>query len=483
MSDPEIAEIRPDREQGFLLIADMESSTLSKFVLEELEAFKALRLHNRLVMTHCETAGPVSGTVVNSLGDAVVAKFPARDNREAALAGCLMAARDIIQTFESLAPIKTTAGRDFRLRTKLLLQSYDAFNYGRRDAGQLFADELVGADIDLAFRLATVSWRLQVLVTASFAIELMGHADTRLDSKMLLDQAHVARHSGALIAEPLIGINEHFRLGSIDYWITDAREISRLKGIAQTGKVFALTFESPESLLARGERQRLTIKVRQDRHAVILARISLAQNLNDNYIEHVVGKLRDSNDGSVLDSELTLFAAAKVFGEFDFFFRVSCIDDKSLRRFFDAIHADSFGVSHVEVRSIVADRFAVSRHYDRIFERFARRPFEIVLTWFERITERDLFGELCQILEREDAGGDRVELLEVGEVIHHTPVYAVFICEDLRDYAAFFTDHGLSPTACRSHVGHVDRPADAQLRYSLMSGIYQPRKISTQKRP
>ena len=472
----------PARERGFLLIADMESSTQCKYLLNEVQAFNAMRQHNHLVIDHCQSAAPVHGLILNSLGDAVVAKFPYLDDPRDALASCIRAAQQIVSAFESVDPIKTPKGREFHVRSKLLLQSYDAFSYGRRDEGAQLAEELVGADIDLAFRLASVAWRLQVLVTEAFLVDLIAHSNESQikprDPQAIMEEAHIARHRGALSGEPLIGISEALRFDDLDYWVTDARDIARMKGIAKTRQVFSLAFESPESLIARNELQRLTIKVRQDRHAVILASISLGKNLNDNYIEHVVEKLRDSTSGSRLDSEITLFAAAKVYGEFDFFFRVSCIDDVSLRRFFDAIRADSFGVSHIEVRSTITDRLAATRHYDRIFRRFNGKPYEIVLTWFERIPSRDIFAELKSILEREDAGSHPVELLEVGEVIHHAPVYAIFFCDTLRDYAAFFEEHRLSPTGCHSHVGHIDRPADAQLRYSLVNSVYLPRLLS-----
>ena len=54
----------------------------------------------------------------------------------------------------------------------------------------------------------------------------------------------------------------------------------------------------------------MTIKVRQDHHAMILVSVSLGLHRNDNFIEHVVQMLRDSSDGNRLDSELTLCAAA-----------------------------------------------------------------------------------------------------------------------------------------------------------------------------
>ena len=471
---------KPIRERGFLLIADMESSTQCKYVLDEVQAFNALRQHNHLVIAHCQKVQPAPGLILNSLGDAVVAKFPYADDPTDALVSCLRAAKQIVSAFENIDPIKTPKGREFRVRSKLLLQSYDALSYGRTGDMEL-AEELVGADIDVAFRLAPVAWRLQVLVTESFLSTLMDSPAVSqvvpLEPQEILERAHVARHVGALSGDSLVGISESFRFDDVDFWVTDARDIARLKGIERTRQVFAIAFESPESLIERDELQRLTIKVRQDRHAVILASISLGKNLNDNYIEHVIEKLRDSATGSRLDSEITLFAAAKVYGEFDFFFRVSCIDDVSLRRFFDAIRADSFGVSHVEVRSTITDRLAATRRYDRIFSQFSGKPYEIVLAWFERIPSRDIFAELKLILDREDAGSHPVALLEVGEVIHHAPVYAIFVCDSLRDYAAFFEQHRLSPTGCRSHVGHIDRPADAQLRYSLVNSVYLPRRL------
>ncbi|MDA0821244.1 MAG: hypothetical protein O3C28_02320 [Proteobacteria bacterium] len=473
----------PDRERGFLLIADMEGSTVSKFVLSEHDAFNALREHNRIVMAHCRSASPVGGLVLNSLGDAVVAKFPTLSAEPAEiLTSCMSAAAAIINAFERLPPIPTITGGEFKLRTKLLLQSYDAYSYGRRGADTDLAEELVGVDIDLAFRLAPVAWRLQVLATDAFMTALLTQSTSATflsrDTQTLLDEAHHLRHSNAQTAEPLQGISHGFRIGSLSYWITDAREIARLKGIRGAGRVFALAFESPRSLVSRGEQQRLTIKVRQNRHAVILASISIAQNLNENYIGHVIEKLRDVSDGNSLDSELTLLAAAKIYGEYDYFFRISCIDDESLRHFFDVIHADSIGVSHVEVRSIVANRLVTTGQYARIFARFYARSHVTVLAWFERVPNRDIFGELKSLLESNDAAACTVELLEVGEVIRHTPVYAIFLCDSLANYAAFFSELGFSPTACRSHIGHVERPADAQLRYSLMHGIYMPPTMS-----
>ena len=121
------------RERGFLLIADMESSTASKFVLGEAEAFEALREHNSLIMDCCRTATPVQGIILNSLGDAIVAKFPSSAGANEALVSCMQAARSIVDAFEQLPPIPLASGREFRLRTKLLLQCYDAFRYGRRE--------------------------------------------------------------------------------------------------------------------------------------------------------------------------------------------------------------------------------------------------------------------------------------------------------------------------------------------------------------
>ncbi len=497
MSD---AEIRPaeaedgllsDRERGFLLIADMEASTGSKFVLGEAGAFATLREHNRIVMEHCAKAAPVSGVLLNSLGDAVIAKFPVSSDPRAGLVSCLRAARDIIQAFEVLEPIPTPAGGEFRLRTKLTLQIYDAYRYGRRGESARLAEELVGPDIDLAFRLSAVSWRLQLLVTERFVSELLARSTPQgergaaagshgLDSRRVLERAHLARHFGAQSPGPLQGTCEELEIADgdarIEYWLTDAREIARMKGIPETQSAFLISFESPASLIERGSPQRLTIKVRQDHHAVILVNVALGSHLNDDYIEHVVHMLREASDGSRLDSEVTLCVAAKIYGEFDFFFRVACIDDASLRRFFEAIHDEAFGVSHVEVRSILTDRFAVTQRYDRILEHFGGRPYEIVLTWFQRDPESDLFEQFLGHMDREDLELRPVEILEVGEVIHHMPVYAIFICESLRDYAAFFRENGLRPTACRSHIGHIDRPGDAQLRYSLMSGVYIPRR-------
>jgi len=456
----------------------MESSTQSKFVLSELDAFETLRKHNQLVISHCLAALPNAGVVLNSLGDAVVVKFPQRDDGVDAMTSCLAAARSIITAFESLTSIETIAGGRFQLRTKLLLQHYDAFLYGRVGHDAALCEELVGPDIDLAFRLAPVAWRLQVLVTEAFMTHLLSSSTKSQASanypQQLLNLAHAARHTGALAGAPLQGILAPYDIEDISYWVTDAREIGRLKGIAQTRCAFAVAFESPCSLVARGELQRLTIKVRQDHHAVILASISLSEDFNDNYIEHVVERLKSSHDGNRLDSELTLFAAAKIYGEFDFFFRVACIDDESLRRIFEAVRADSIGVSHVEVRSVVADRLAITRRYEQIFTRFAGQPYELVLTWFERVPGRDIFQDLRLILEDSPPNNRAVEILEVGEVIHRTPVYAIFMCASMADYAAFFAAHKLRPTACRSHVGHIDRDADAQLRYSLMSGVYMP---------
>ena len=490
LSDPSL---HSDRERGFLLIADMEGSTGSKFALGETGAFAALREHNRIVMEHCAKAAPVAGVLLNSLGDAVVAKFPFSSDPRAGLVSCLRAARDIVHAFEALEPIATGSGGEFRLRTKLTLQIYDAYRYGRRGGSALLAEELVGPDIDLAFRLSAVSWRLQVLVTECFVAELLARSTPQgerraaagshgLDSGLVLERAHLARHFGARSQGPLQGTCEELEIADgdarIEYWLTDAREIARMKGIPEAQSAFLISFESPESLIERGSPQRLTIKVRQDHHAVILVNVALGSRPNDDYIEHVVHMLREASDGSRLDSEVTLCVAAKIYGEFDFVFRVSCIDDISLRRFFEAIHDESFGVNHVEVRSTLTDRFAVTQHYDRILERFGGKPYEIALTWFQRDPENDLLEQFLGYMDREDPQLRAVEILEVGEVIHHMPIYAIFICESLRDYAAFFRDNGLRPTACRSHIGHIDRPGDAQLRYSLMSGVYIPRRRS-----
>ena len=60
------------KESGFLLIADMENSTGSKFMLGEERAYGALVEHNRIVIDACVRNGNAAGIVLNSLGDAVV---------------------------------------------------------------------------------------------------------------------------------------------------------------------------------------------------------------------------------------------------------------------------------------------------------------------------------------------------------------------------------------------------------------------------
>ena len=47
--------------------------------------------------------------------------------------------------------------------------------------------------------------------------------------------------------------------------------------------------------------------------------------------------------------------------------------------------------------------------------------------------------------------------------------------------AAFFAEYGLRPTACRSHIGHIEGPADAQLRYRLMHGVYLPGRTGSSR--
>ena len=81
--------------------------------------------------------------------------------------------------------------------------------------------------------------------------------------------------------------------------------------------------------------------------------------------------------------------------------------------------------------------------------------------------------------EQQQGRWGRLELvsepvLEAGEVIHHQPVYCLFLCDDLKAYADFFTSHDLNPTACRSQIAQISGPNDAQLRYDLLSGIYLP---------
>ena len=486
-----------ERELGFLLIADMEGSTQSKFLLGEEGAFAALREHNRLIMEQCRKAEPAPGVILNSLGDAVVVKFPAEADersRRQAISSCLATASAIISSFEALPPVLGPDGVEFPLRTKLTLQFYDAFRYGRDEQLAGLSEELVGPHIDAAFRIAAISWRLQVLVTERFMAELLLHSSARADGRRsdprpddtvdLVRTAHVAREQAARLPRPMNAISVPLEIAGeasgLPYWITDAREIARLKGIPDNQRVFLISFESPEDLTRRGERQRLIIKVRQDHHAVILASVSLEAGRNDDYIDFVLDMLGDASEGSRLESELTLCAAAKIYGEFDFFFRVSCIDDESVRRFFEAIHDEKFGVDSVEVRSTVADRFFVNAKYDRILEHFQRRRYDLVLTWFERDPESDLFLRFASYMEEWESEQVRpVEILETGEVIHHKPVYCIFICDSLSAYADFFAASGLNPTACRSHIGQISRPEDAQLRYSLMSGVYIPPRQRT----
>ncbi|MDJ0865938.1 MAG: hypothetical protein QNK03_07505 [Myxococcota bacterium] len=51
----------------------------------------------------------------------------------------------------------------------------------------------------------------------------------------------------------------------------------------------------------------------------------------------------------------------------------------------------------------------------------------------------------------------------------------------VREAPAFFAENGLRPTACRSHIGHVEGPADAQLRDRLMHGVYLPGRAGSSR--
>lgn len=462
------------KESGFLLIADMENSTGSKFMLGEERAYGALVEHNRIVIDACVRNGNAAGIVLNSLGDAVVIKFPIEnDDKAGALRRCLSAASSTIVEFERTQPTESGVEFHFPIRTKILLQYYEALRYERPVLESQQSHELVGADIDLAFRLAPVSWRLQILLTESF-VKTMGEYCELPEPAALLQKAHAARHDGASRDQPLRGICEQFDFQGKDLWITDAREVPRLKGVGKTCNVFAVTATEPTALAERGCGERLTIKLRQDHNAVILARISSDNSDNDNFIAHVVDRLRDASDGNRLDSEITLFLAAKIFGEFDFFFRVSCIDDESLRRFLATIKHEEIGVEHLEVRSMVTNRFLATRHHARIYDRFRGKHYHIVMAWFDHHPQRDLFEYFRTLIGQESVSEQAVEILEIGEVIHHTPVYAVLACEEISDYVDFFSIHGLRQTACHSYIGHVRSDADAQMRYSLLSGIFNP---------
>lgn len=466
-----------DRQEcGFLLIADMESSTASKHELGVDVGYAALRRHNRLVVAQTQSA-PRDGEVLNSLGDAVVIKYPVAGSELDAMSRCVSTACSIVDAFEKEPPLRRSNGEPFYLRSKILLQYYEAFRYESGD-NPVFARELVGEDIDTAFRLAPIAWRLQILVTERFVQRFIALSNagevTDPGPASLLDAAHQSRHLGAQGGTPLRGIDKHLSFNGESFWLTDAREIARLKGISETRRLFALSRESPDSLIKRGQTARLTIKVRQDHHAIILATVSLARQHNENYIDHVVRRIRESSDGNRLDSELSLLAAAKIYGEFDFFFRVSCIDDASLQRFFNTIHDEAIGVSHVEVRSTVRNQLAITQQYAAITQKYLNRPYVLVLAWFERDPLRDTFALLRDYLHSATASETSVQIIEVGEVIHHLPVYAIFICESLGAYASFFNHTGLRQTSCRSHVGHIERPSDAQLRYSLMDGVYFP---------
>jgi DNA-binding Lrp family transcriptional regulator len=322
-----------------------------------------------------------------------------------------------------------------------------------------------------------------VVAAEPFVIELLRYADAAggapAGTSELVHAAHAARESTAEQPYPGAPLSVPLCLevprGRIDCWITDAREIARLKGIPDSQRLFLLSFEAPEALVQRGQRARVALKVRQDHHALVLVSVSLEPGRNDEYIDYVIETIGDAQRGSRLESEITLYAAAKIYGEYDFFFRVSCIDDESLRRFLEALQDDRFGVDAIEVRSTISERFYVSPHYPRILEHFQGRPHELVLTWFTRAQGSDPFLRLVYRMEEERPDGVRpVEILEAGEVIHHRPVYAIFACENLAAYAGFFDEFGLSPTATRSHIGQVTREGDLRLRYGLMSGVWVP---------
>ncbi len=518
-----------DRDAGYLLIADMEASTDSKYRFYPDDSYDLVIRHNRQIVEIC---GKFKYTTVSEVqGDGVHIKFGLDKGDDYALFQCLRAAASIIDSFRRLPALDlrsmvTYAGNrsgppePFRLRTKLTIHRIDdAYRYSLEPS--TFTTPLhLGRDLDLAFRLSSMSFRMQTLASRSVIDQLLRHAT--LEHPFAASVKSLTADEFLIAASRLRDLPGHeYRRSILDYrfrlqigkqkpvyvWLTDARAVTRLKGIPQPQDLFLLSFEDPNAAIGATQRRRqhesprlsrrFRIKLRQNFHAVVMVGISLDPGQSDDDvpqdISHLVRAL-EKGGRYHLDAELTLCVAAKVYGDFDFMFRVSCVDDVSLRHFFETIQSDErYKVGSIDIRQTLNGRFWVNPDYEGILERWgtsnARKPASkagvddchVILTWFDRDPNRDLLGYFVNYGSPNGKRLDGVDVLEAGEVLHHRPFYALLLCRSLSRYEEFFRHARISSTTAQSYIALPPTPRNVQLRYHLVDGIFiAPPRLSEQ---
>lgn len=484
---------------AYILIADMVESTRIKSLVYDALAFALVADHNQTVIDVC-TAPELGGRLIDTVGDAVFVLF--EGDEATALANCLEAARLILLEFRQRKPFRTkgyATGDQMRLRTKVTLHYFDECMQYRLGPEGNQVTSLVGHDIDLAFRVASICYPMQIVATDALMAKLQRYVtplcpregrEGEVDRKHLLARATEGRDQSTPQASDVGCLDFRGRAFGREIWIPDARRVGHLRGIDDAQDVFLLAMEDPGTL-ASDCRHELRVKLDQGYHAVIMVNLSVQHGRSENYIRDVRETL-EPPDGVVveagylnsrpperMDSKLTLCVAAKVFGIYDFFFRVSCADDRALHEFFRKLQGiENYTIEGIEVRQTVRNRFWVNRNWDKILAEYRGSggdgSYNLILTWFEEHGHRDLFEEFY---ERAREGVERardVHILECGEVVHHTPIYALFICRDLSAYEGFFDEAKLHKTKSTSYIVHTPDPSErfCLLRYQLVNGIY-----------
>ncbi len=510
--------------QGYVLLADMVDSTKIKSVAFPNEAPAMVAEHNRIVIDACyDPSLQCHPRLPKTIGDAVFAIFDAR--QDGALQSCLRAAGLAIERFRATPPIQRLDYHDLgahpndkkkplRLRTKITLHYFEdcrefSFQTPTRSGFEKL-EEIVGKELDLAFRISAIGYRMQIIATEAFMKKLACQVELihplrrgkgNLTLAALIEEATKLRDMTVMWSEDDF-LNFEGRAFGAPIWITDARRITQLKGIDDPQDVCLISLTDPRKLPPEDHAER-RIKLEQAYHAVIMVNASMEPRFITNYIDAVRDVLEPVTRGpggdekpdmdKRLDSELTLCVAAKIYGAYDFFFRVSCCGDLSLKRFFRELQTlPTYNVDAIDIRQTVRDRFWVNRSFDTILNKYEwprsaqqgepppKRSCMLLLTWFEQHVGMDLFQVFYDLM-REDEGKDepaqaekQLHILEAGEVIHHTPIYTLTICDSLIDYEEFLTSEHLNNTKTTTHIVHTPEEGFCLLRYHLVKGIFIP---------
>lgn len=483
-----IKDVKSNTEPGYLIISDMVNSTyIKRKYKKDSIGYKLTAIHNALILLVYKK---FNATIIKSVGDAIIAKLP----RKTGLFTSIKIAKEIRNIFDNdnhqrniRKEMEASLEKDFKLETKTLLHYYENAIPYTITKGDNNPIDLIGIDIDIAFRVFEIAGKNQIIATNKFiqnflsqSVSVSPNEGYRYSVEELyatIKQSIKENKHCSYIFRPEDSIDKSETKIIID----DCVSLKNLKGLENQEKCFLLTFNPSKRNIAPSR-----IKLKQNNHAIIMVKLSIQPKSSENDIIENLCKYSDE----ALESEFTLCVGGAVYGQYDFFFRISYSNDEALEKFHAEIQKQTYNTSKVDIRKTTNKKFIVDKNAKKIQNVLGditlTKKWTIILVWFEYEEGKKLFNKFKTFIEsqadinenmlektlKKRLASKKIYILEGGSLIYKYSDYVLLVAESMAEYDKFIDSLSISNAGRITYIIHSPwEKKYFKLQYDRMDGI------------